>query len=200
MSDWKKICALTDIPQLGSRVVKSEKHGDIAIFRTSDDDVFAVHDKCPHKQGPLSQGIVHGKTVTCPLHSWKIELDTGNAGGDTLGRAARFGAGLGIEGVHVGHTPGHVEEDTMFGLAAAGRPEGLGGADGQDAYAEGGFGGARHKLAAAQLVESIQCVFHDFLRVGGDQRRGYGWKVSDDYWMNMNSRVLTSAQMTLPMA
>lgn len=94
MSDWKKICHLTDIPQLGSRVVNTDKHGAIAIFRTSDDEVFAVHDKCPHKQGPLSQGIVHGKQVTCPLHSWKIELDTGNAVAPDVGCAKAFSVKL----------------------------------------------------------------------------------------------------------
>lgn len=48
---WKQLCALEEIPVLGSRVVKGTKHGDIAVFRTSDDDVFAIHDKCPHKEG-----------------------------------------------------------------------------------------------------------------------------------------------------
>ena len=78
MSDWKKLCPLDEIPRLGSRVVASA-HGDIAIFRLADDEVFAVHDKCPHKGGPLSQGIVSGKVVTCPLHSWKIDLQSGEA-------------------------------------------------------------------------------------------------------------------------
>jgi nitrite reductase (NADH) small subunit len=75
---WKRLCVLMDIPRLGSRVVRSAA-GDIAVFRMDDDQVFAVHDKCPHKGGPLSQGIVHGKTVTCPLHSWKIDLASGKA-------------------------------------------------------------------------------------------------------------------------
>jgi nitrite reductase (NADH) small subunit len=92
MSDWKTICALTDIPQLGSRVVKSAIHGDVAIFRTADDDVFALHDKCPHKQGPLSQGIVHGRQVTCPLHSWKINLDSGEAQAPDIGCTRPFSA------------------------------------------------------------------------------------------------------------
>jgi nitrite reductase (NADH) small subunit len=78
MSDWKKLCPLDEIPRLGSRVIESA-HGDIAIFRLADDEVFAVHDKCPHKGGPLSQGIVSGKVVTCPLHSWKIDLQSGEA-------------------------------------------------------------------------------------------------------------------------
>jgi nitrite reductase (NADH) small subunit len=78
MSEWKKICGLEEIPSLGARVVKTTQ-GDIAIFRTSSDEVFALHDQCPHKGGPLSQGIVAGKTVTCPLHGWKIGLDSGTA-------------------------------------------------------------------------------------------------------------------------
>ena len=75
----KKICLLTDIPRLGARVVKSAAHGDIALFRTATDEVVALLDKCPHKGGPLSQGIVHGKRVTCPLHNWNIALDDGCA-------------------------------------------------------------------------------------------------------------------------
>lgn len=86
---WTPICAVTDIPVLGSRVVNAEG-GDIALFRNSDDEVFAVHDKCPHKAGPLSQGIVHGRTVTCPLHSWKIELDSGQAVAPDVGCTRRF--------------------------------------------------------------------------------------------------------------
>ena len=89
MSEWQKICAVSDIPQLGSRVVKHPK-GDIAIFRNSEDDIFALHDKCPHKGGPLSQGIVHGDTVTCPLHSWKIQLDSGEAIAPDVGCTRRF--------------------------------------------------------------------------------------------------------------
>ena len=75
---WQKVCALEAIPQLGARVVKSA-HGNIAVFRTADDEVFALADKCPHKGGPLSQGIVFGRKVACPLHGWNIGLDDGNA-------------------------------------------------------------------------------------------------------------------------
>lgn len=78
MSDWIEIAQLDEIPVLGSRVVKTDSL-DIAIFRTSDDRIFAVRDACPHKQGPLSQGIVHGTSVTCPLHNWKIDLASGEA-------------------------------------------------------------------------------------------------------------------------
>ena len=90
MSNWKPICKLEDIPQLGSRIVKPSTGGDIAIFRTSDDEVFAMHDKCPHKGGPLSQGIVHGKRVTCPLHGWNIGLEDGHAVAPDVGSCAKF--------------------------------------------------------------------------------------------------------------
>jgi nitrite reductase (NADH) small subunit len=78
MNEWKKVCSLDEIPRLGSRQVKSAS-GTIAVFRTADDEVFALHDKCPHKGGPLSQGLVAGKVVTCPLHAWKIQLENGEA-------------------------------------------------------------------------------------------------------------------------
>ena len=89
MADWKKLCALDDIPRLGSRVVKSAT-GDIAVFRTEDDEVFAMHDKCPHKGGPLSQGLVAGRVVTCPLHGLKIDLPTGAAVAPDTGCAKPF--------------------------------------------------------------------------------------------------------------
>ncbi len=78
MNNWIDIAALTDIPKLGSRVIKTDTM-DIAVFRTTNDKVFAVKDECPHLKGPLSQGIVHDTTVTCPLHNWKIDLVSGNA-------------------------------------------------------------------------------------------------------------------------
>lgn len=89
MNDWNSICTLDEIAPLGSRVVASAQ-GDIALFRTADDQVFALHDKCPHKGGPLSQGIVHGTTVTCPLHSWKIGLKDGDAVAPDKGCAKAF--------------------------------------------------------------------------------------------------------------
>ena len=86
---WKPICALEDIPRLGSRVVKSAG-GDIAVFRTAEDEVFALHDKCPHKGGPLSQGIVHGRRVTCPMHGWNLQLDSGEAVAPDVGHCGTF--------------------------------------------------------------------------------------------------------------
>ena len=78
MSNWLEIAALEEIPVLGSRVVETDSVN-IAIFRGKEDKIFAIKDQCPHKQGPLSQGIMHGDSVTCPLHNWKISLVTGEA-------------------------------------------------------------------------------------------------------------------------
>ena len=78
MSQWIEIVALEQIPLLGARVVKAPNMN-IAVFRGSNNQVYAIRDACPHKNGPLSQGIMHGNTVTCPLHNWKIDLTNGQA-------------------------------------------------------------------------------------------------------------------------
>jgi nitrite reductase (NADH) small subunit len=77
---WIAIGQLSDIPQRGARCIETPT-GKVAVFRTADDRVFAIDDRCPHKGGPLSQGIVHGASVTCPLHNWVISLETGEAQG-----------------------------------------------------------------------------------------------------------------------
>lgn len=89
MSEWIEIGGLDDIPKLGARVINTAS-GDIGVFRTADDEIFALRDSCPHQGGPLSQGIVHGKRVTCPLHNWNIELSTGEAVAPDEGCAASF--------------------------------------------------------------------------------------------------------------
>lgn len=86
---WINIGEINDIPRLGARVIETEV-GNIAVFRTAEDEVFALRDSCPHKGGPLSQGIVHGKRVSCPLHDWKINFDTGIAVAPDEGCAASF--------------------------------------------------------------------------------------------------------------
>jgi nitrite reductase (NADH) small subunit len=90
---WLDICALDEIPRQGARVVKTRR-GDVAVFRTLDDSVFALDDACPHKVGKLSQGIVHGHSVTCPLHNWVIGLDDGQAKAPDQGCVHRLGARL----------------------------------------------------------------------------------------------------------
>ena len=82
---WVDIGPLDAVPILGARVVKSAA-GCVAVFRTAANEAFAIDDRCPHKAGPLSQGIVHGKTVTCPLHNWVISLETGAAQGADTGQ------------------------------------------------------------------------------------------------------------------
>jgi nitrite reductase (NADH) small subunit len=89
MKEWIEIGGLSDIPPLGARVVHSEQ-GDIAVFRSAGDDIFAVRDQCPHKGGPLSQGIMHGSQVTCPLHNWVIDLATGEAVEPDVGCVGRY--------------------------------------------------------------------------------------------------------------
>jgi nitrite reductase (NADH) small subunit len=81
---WIDIGELAQVPVRGSRVVKTSR-GDVAVFRTADDRVFALDDRCPHLGGPLSQGIVHGHAVTCPLHNWVIGLEDGQAKGADSG-------------------------------------------------------------------------------------------------------------------
>jgi nitrite reductase (NADH) small subunit len=83
------VCKLEDIPKLGARRFESGGQT-IAIFRTADDNVFALDDKCPHKGGPLSQGIVFGSSVACPLHNWCIDLATGSASAPDEGKVACF--------------------------------------------------------------------------------------------------------------
>ena len=79
MTQWKYICKLEDIPVLGARRVTRAQGLEVAVFRTATDEVFALLDRCPHKGGPLSQGIVFGKSVACPLHNWTIGLCDGPA-------------------------------------------------------------------------------------------------------------------------
>jgi nitrite reductase [NAD(P)H] small subunit len=97
--NWVHVGSLSDVPREGARCVKN---GDmtIAVFRTAKDDVFALEDKCPHKNGPLSQGIVHDGCVTCPLHNWVISLETGTAQGADEGKTLAF--------------PTRVEDDKIF--------------------------------------------------------------------------------------
>ena len=82
---WRDVGAYDDIPARGARRV-STPVGDIAVFRTGDGKVFALVDRCPHKHGPLSQGIVHGHAVACPLHNWNIDLATGEPTGADAGK------------------------------------------------------------------------------------------------------------------
>ena len=89
VKQWYEVCAVDEIPRRGAvRIVHGETK--IAVFKSSSDVIRALEDKCPHKGGPLSDGIVHGDCVTCPLHNWNIDLETGSAMGADEGQVATF--------------------------------------------------------------------------------------------------------------
>src|SRR4051812_6320426 len=94
MAGWIPVCRVDDIAPLGARRVARPGSTDVAIFRTADDRVFALLDRCPHKGGPLSQGIVFGDSVACPLHNWTIGLADGQARAPDQGCATRFAVKL----------------------------------------------------------------------------------------------------------
>ena len=101
MSEWKESCRVDDIPVLGARRVARERGAAVAVFRTADDRVFALLDRCPHKGGPLSQGIVAGDGVACPLHNWTIGLSDGCARAPDQGCTPKFAVRV-VEGrVHL---------------------------------------------------------------------------------------------------
>ena len=89
MNDWVEIGRIEQIPVRGARCVNTPA-GKIAVFRTAENQVYAIENRCPHKGGPLSEGIVHGAAVTCPLHNWVIDLATGEAQGADEGQVRTF--------------------------------------------------------------------------------------------------------------
>ena len=99
MSDWIEIGTIDAIPRRGARCVNTPS-GKIAVFRTAENQVFAIDNRCPHKGGPLAEGIVHGTSVTCPLHNWVFDLQTGEAQGADEGSVRTY--------------PVRVEDGTIF--------------------------------------------------------------------------------------
>lgn len=89
MTDWIEIGTVAAIPRLGARCVATPA-GKIAVFRTHEDQIYAIENRCPHKNGPLSEGIVHGNAVTCPLHNWVFDLATGKAQGADEGQVRTY--------------------------------------------------------------------------------------------------------------
>ena len=90
MQTWIEVCSVEDIPRLGARQLRRAGGDHLALFRNADDEVFALLDRCPHKGGPLSQGMVFGRSVACPLHNWTIALDNGRAAAPDEGCARHF--------------------------------------------------------------------------------------------------------------
>lgn len=89
-AEWTPVCRVDDIPVLGARRVARERGVAVAVFRSEDDEVYALLDRCPHRGGPLSQGIVFGRSVACPLHNWTIGLADGRAQAPDEGSVPRF--------------------------------------------------------------------------------------------------------------
>jgi nitrite reductase (NADH) small subunit len=87
---WRTVCSVEDIPRAGARRVARPQGLPIALFRSAEGRIFALLDRCPHRGGPLSQGIVFGDAVACPLHNWTIDLDNGCARGPDSGCTPRF--------------------------------------------------------------------------------------------------------------
>ena len=100
-NDWQVICRVEDIPVLGARRVARPRGMDVAVFRNDQDQVFALLDRCPHKGGPLSQGIVFGTSVACPLHNWTIGLEDGCAKQPDEGCTPRFAVKVIEQVVHL---------------------------------------------------------------------------------------------------
>ncbi|WP_137151506.1 nitrite reductase small subunit NirD [Devosia sp. FKR38] len=88
-NDWIDIGEIDAIPRRGARCVTTPE-GRIAVFRTQQDQIYALENRCPHKNGPLSEGIVHGASVTCPLHNWVFDLATGEAMGADVGQVRSY--------------------------------------------------------------------------------------------------------------
>ena len=89
MTDWIELGNISAVPRRGARCVNIPG-GEIAVFRTAEDQIFAIENRCPHKGGPLAEGIVHGASVTCPLHNWVFDLATGEAQGADEGSVRTY--------------------------------------------------------------------------------------------------------------
>jgi nitrite reductase (NADH) small subunit len=93
MNDWIEIGTIDAIPRRGARCV-AVPGGRIAVFRTAEDGIYALENRCPHRGGPLAEGMVHGNAVTCPLHNWVFDLATGQAQGADEGAVRTFAVKL----------------------------------------------------------------------------------------------------------
>ena len=114
MTEWTSICRVDDIPVLGSRRVARAQGLDVAVFRNTSNEVFALLDRCPHKGGPLSQGIVFGTSVACPLHNWTIGLCDGQASAPDDGCTPKFAVQVvdGLVSLKTAELAGHALDQT----------------------------------------------------------------------------------------
>ena len=114
MNEWTSICKVDDIPVLGARRVARSQGLDVAVFRNDAGEVFALLDRCPHKGGPLSQGIVFGTSVACPLHNWTIGLCDGQASAPDEGCTPKFAVQVvdGLVSLKTAELAGHAVDQT----------------------------------------------------------------------------------------
>jgi nitrite reductase (NADH) small subunit len=78
MSQWVRICSVTEAPAEGN-VMESDAQGVGVCLARLNGELSAVDNLCPHRQGPLGQGWIEGGSVVCPWHSWIFDLKTGAA-------------------------------------------------------------------------------------------------------------------------
>lgn len=110
-TSWIAIGKVSDVPLRGARCVVTPM-GKIGVFRTAENDIYAMEDHCPHKGGPLTQGIVHGTSVTCPLHNWVIDLETGQALGADEGSVKTLPIRLDGDVIELGLDPALLAQET----------------------------------------------------------------------------------------
>lgn len=123
-ADWILICTLADVPALGARRVRRPDGVDIALFRTAGDRVYALLDRCPHRGGPLSQGIVFGDAVACPLHNWTIRLSDGRAQAPDDGCAPTFAVKVDDKRVYLRDDQWHAPIATLTAAGCDGAARG----------------------------------------------------------------------------
>jgi nitrite reductase (NADH) small subunit len=94
---WYDLGPADAIPPGEGRVFRVDR-AQIAVFRTRAGELFATQPHCPHKRGPLADGIVGSGTVVCPLHAYKYDLATGAPVGHQCGTLVTYPVQLGPDG------------------------------------------------------------------------------------------------------
>ena len=106
---WYPVAKPEEIPLKEGRKV-SWKDYEVALFNLGD-QFLAVDSRCPHKQGPLADGIVSGKAVFCPLHNWKVSLESGCALSGGKGQVRTYPVKIMNQQVYVAFEEGQYQED-----------------------------------------------------------------------------------------
>ena len=88
--NWVYVASTGDILPGSARIFRKQDGKEISIFHLTDGRVLALRNRCPHKGGPLSEGIVSNHYVFCPLHDWKINLEDGQVQAPDTGCVKTF--------------------------------------------------------------------------------------------------------------